>query len=81
MDEDCPGEGGPYHERQQQAGVGHGQVGAPGQALRGQLDESLLHWTHIRPDDGGNDILVLITSSFTSLESAYILPCFLLRWN
>ena len=32
-DEDCPGEGDPHHERQQQAGVGHGQVGAPGQTF------------------------------------------------
>ena len=52
-DEDYPSEGDPHHERQQQAGVGHGQVGAPGKTLRGHLDESLLHRTHFRPDDWG----------------------------
>ena len=50
---DCPGEGDPHHDGQQQAGVRYSQVGAPGQALRGKLDESILHWTHFRPDDWG----------------------------
>ena len=54
-DEDGPGKADADQQRQEEAGVGQGQVGAPGQAFRGQLDESLLHWTDFRSEEGVRD--------------------------
>ena len=50
-DKNGPGKADSHQQRQDEAGIRQGEVGAPGQTLRGHLDESLLHWTDLCSED------------------------------